>query len=325
MNASRDLSLVRRGRAVVWVTLLILLIVAGVLAWQPRHRLVPVTLRIDPKPPVVFGVIPFLGPRELKARMEPLLSYLSRKLQRPVRLNVAADYETLARLLDEKRAEIAWFSHASLQHLGYAKPWSVICRPVQGGRIDYFGKIIVRADSPFQAVADLKGRTFAYVERNSGSGFYFPNRLFASLNIYPLDYFGRVVFTHSHDSSIDGVIKGLYDGAAVYTITPDRKSASMAEQLRYVATTGPIPYDPLVIRNDLPPALLASISDALLTMHLDPTARNELASLTEWRNIDRFAAEEEVQRLLAGQPATASDAVAPSSPLPITATETPHD
>lgn len=307
-------------RSRLWTIILVLLVAAGFLAYRPQRSLVPVALRIDPNPPLVFGVIPFLGPRELKARMEPLLTYLSRKLSRPVKLNVAPDYETLARLMDEGRVAISWFSHASYQHLGFGKPWKIICRPVQNNRVDYYGKIIVRSDSPFQSIEDLKGRTFAYVERNSGSGFYFPNKLFLSLNIDPLKYFGKVVFTHSHDSSIDGVVRGLYDAAAVYTITPDRQNASMAGLLRYVATTGPIPYDPLVARNDLPPALTSAITEALLSMHLDPSARGEVEKLHEWRNLNRFASEDEVQKILSDQQASATNTL----PADI-ASEATHD
>lgn len=312
-------------RSRLWILIVLLLAAAGFLASSPKRTLAPVTLRVDPNPPLVFGVIPFLGPRALKERMEPLLTYLSRKLGRPVKLNVAPDYEALARLMDEERVSIAWFSHASYEHLGFDKPWKVICRPVQNDGVEYFGKIIVRADSPFRSVEDLKGRTFAYVERNSGSGFYFPNKLFTSLNIDPLRFFGKIVFTHSHVTSIEGVVRGMYDAAAVYTITPDSSTASMAEQVRYIATTGPIPYDPLVTRTSLPPALTASITAALLSMHLDPSAQKEVAQLHEWRNLNRFASEEEVQRLLSRPPASAGGASAPPTLPPSAASETPHD
>ncbi|HNW34476.1 MAG TPA: phosphate/phosphite/phosphonate ABC transporter substrate-binding protein [Candidatus Ozemobacteraceae bacterium] len=312
-------------KPIFWTVILALFATAGFWAYQPKMNLIPVKLRIDPNPPLVFGVIPFLGPRELKARMEPLLTHLSRKLGRPVKLNVSTDYETLSRLMDDGRVEIAWFSHASYQHLGFGKPWKIICRPVQNGRIDYFGKIIVRADSPFRTIEDLKGHAFAYVERNSGSGFYFPNELFKSMGIEPLNFFGRIIFTHSHDSSIDGVVKGLYDGAAVYTIAPNRENASTAALLRYVATTGPIPNDPLVARGDLPPELASAVRNALLTMHLDPAAREDLAQLAEWRGISRFAAEDEVQKILAGPQASASIAPLPALLPDSLSSETPHE
>jgi len=316
----------RSWRSRLWLLIVLLVAAAGFFASSPKRPLVPVTLLVNPNPPLVFGVIPFLGPRALKTRMEPLLTYLSRKLGRPVELNVAPDYEALARLMDEERVSIAWFSHASYEHLGFGKPWKVICRPVQNDSVEYFGKIIVRADSPFRTIGDLEGRTFAYVERNSGSGFFFPNKLFTSLNIDPLRFFGKVVFTHSHVTSIEGVVRGVYDAAAVYTITPDSGTASMAERVRYIATTGPIPYDPLVARANLPPHLAASITSALLSMHLDPSASGEVAQLHQWRGLNRFASEEEVQSLLSRPPAPAGGASGPLLPSsPSFASETRHD
>ncbi|MBP7632654.1 phosphate/phosphite/phosphonate ABC transporter substrate-binding protein [Candidatus Ozemobacteraceae bacterium] len=316
----------RSWRSRLWMLIILLVAAAGFLASSPTRPLVPVTLRVDPNPPLVFGVIPFLGPRALKTRMEPLLTYLSRKLGRPVELNVASDYEALARLMDEERVSIAWFSHASYEHLGFGKPWKVICRPVQNDSVEYYGKIIVRADSPFRTLEDLKGGTFAYVERNSGSGFFFPNKLFTSLHIDPLRFFGKVVFTHSHVTSIEGVVRGLYDAAAVYTITPDSSTASMAELVRYIATTGPIPYDPLVARANLHEPLAASITAALLSMHLDPSAKGEVAQLHEWRGLNRFASEDEVQSLLSRPTVTTGGASGPANlPSPSAASETRHD
>lgn len=129
--------------------------------------------------------------------------------------------------------------------------------------INQTGLIVVSSASPHQTLEDLKGTAFAYVDRNSGSGFHYPNRLFKSRGIDPLTFFSRVVFTNSHDQSLHGVKHGHYAAAAVY------------EKL---------------------------LKQAMLTMHQNETGQKILALLREIRGVSRFATESEVKELLSKTP-----------------------
>lgn len=252
-------------------------------------RLQPVMLEVSP---VNMGVIPFLQPDKLREQMAPVYSYLEKKLGRPVQLTTVSDYESLARLLELKKVHIAWFSHASYEKLKDDHPWQILCRPVQYGSVLYQGQIIVRHDSQFNSVHDLRGQTFAYVDRYSGSGFFFPNLYLASQGIQPLDFFSKVFFTQSHRNSILGVLDGTYAAAAVF-------SASLLHQsdqsLKVIARTGPIPNDPFVVRDDLDADLKSKIEHAMLTMHEDPEGVEFLKILKELRGTEKFVSEIEVQ------------------------------
>jgi len=267
------------------------------------------TVEVEPAPHLSLGVIPYLRMDDLQNEMNPVIKYLSKKLHRPTKLNVSADYGNLARLLDDRQVHLAWFSHASLQQLGIGKSWEVLCRPFQKGNVTYFGKIIARANSNIETIEDLKGKIFAYVDKNSGSGFYFPNMLFKSKGIDPLKLFSKVVFTHSHDVSIDGVLDGKYDGAAVFSLQLNARYDEIIKNIKFIATTGPIPNDPIVCRSDLPRELKAQILDALLKMHEDPDGMEEMAKLTKLRGTTRFAGEKEVETVLKHESLNASPSV----------------
>ena len=132
---------------------------------------------IEPVPPVRIGVIPYVQPALLRTYMSPVIEYLQMVIKRPVRLVVASDYESLGHLLLMKKIEMGWFSHTSYTRLKGDNPWKILCRPQREGKLFYRGRIIVRDNSPFKKIEDLRGKTFAYVDRFSGSGFYFPNLL----------------------------------------------------------------------------------------------------------------------------------------------------
>ncbi len=296
-----------------------LLLTGLVLLSQDPLDTLRMTLIVEQRPPIVLGVIPYLSPDDLRNEMNPILNYLAAKLNRPFRLNVAADYEDLARMLELKIVHLAWFSHASFQLLRGNRPWEVLVRPVQRGRASYFGRIIARKDGPIKAIEDLNGKTFAFVDRYSGSGFYFPNLMFKERGIDPLTFFGKIVFTHSHDASIDGVLNGLYDAAAVFAVNVNPRYLDKIPHLTFLAAVGPIPTDPLVVSRDLPEPVRRQIRDAMLTMHEDPLGREGIKELNILRGTERFITEEEVQaRLLTEgvEEPPANRAIETGQPLP---------
>src|SRR5438105_2764142 len=74
--------------------------------------------------------------------------------------------------------------------------------------------MIVRKDSPYQKLTDLKGKRVAHVAPSSNSGHMAPLALFPKEGLTPeKDY--KLVFSGKHDQSILGVANGDYDAAAV--------------------------------------------------------------------------------------------------------------
>lgn len=282
--------------AVITFVLLLGLIAGWFVAQGPAPvRLEPL---IDATSPVFLGVIPFLQPEKLREQMQPVCSYLEKKLGRSVQMTTVSDYESLARLLELKKIHIAWFSHASFEKLRNGSKWQAICRPQQYGSVLYEGQIIVRQNSDYQKIQDLHGKVFAYVDRFSGSGFFFPNIYMAGQGITPLEFFSRVVFTQSHRSSILGVMNGTYDAAAVFSAGLVNENA---EGLRVIARTGPIPNDPVVVREDLGADLKSRIEKAMLTMHEDPDGSEYLKVLKVLRGTEKFVAEKEIQAALGAE------------------------
>jgi phosphonate transport system substrate-binding protein len=131
----------------------------------------------------MMGVIPYLQPEKLKLQIDPILNYLALKLNRQIKLTTVSDYEGLGRLLELNRIQIALFSDTSYRKLKKDNAWEVLCRPVQYGSVVYRGQIIARKNSEIDSLEKLRGKRFAYVDRYSGSGFFYPNLLLKEKNI----------------------------------------------------------------------------------------------------------------------------------------------
>lgn len=244
-----------------------------------------------------FGAIPFVQPKMLRQYISPIYEYLGEKLNKPTKLSIVSDYEALGRLLKLKKIQIALFSQTSYSMQENKENWEVLCRPIQKGKLVYQGYIVVRNDSQINSIFGLKGKTFAYVDRMSGSGFIYPNKLFKANGISPLSFFNKVVFSHSHLTSFNGVIDGKYDAASVFS-TELFSNDETASKIKIIATTEPIPNDPVVVRKDMPSELKSKIKAALTSMHETKEGQPYIKRLTVARGITRYVAEEEVQALI---------------------------
>lgn len=248
---------------------------------------------VSATPPLVLGVIPYMTEAALNREMGPIMTYLSRHLNREVKINVASDYQALGRLLDLGKVQLAWFSSTSFEKLNEAGDWESLCRPLRDGKIDHDGVIVARVDGPVKTLADLKGRRFAYVDRFSGTGFVQANAFFRAQGIDPLRYFQSITLTGNHSFSIDGVLRGEFDGAAIFDVFGEQADGGLTSstaQLVCIATTGAILNDPVVVRKDLDVALKDRLRDLFVRMPSHEGGKEVLAELHRIRRWDAFVA-----------------------------------
>lgn len=152
--------------------------------------------------------------------------------------------------------------------------------PRYAGRAVYFSDVVVRHDSPWSSFAELEGRTWAYNEETSHSGYNATRHRLAQMG-RDRGFFGRVRVTGSHEASLRLLFDGDVDASAVDSTVLDllhRQDASLAGRLRILESFGPSPSPPWVIARTVPQELRAEIRDALLAMAGDPRGPAVLAS-----------------------------------------------
>jgi phosphonate transport system substrate-binding protein len=134
------------------------------------------------------------------------------------------------------------------------------------GQSAYKSVIIARKDSGIAKPADLKGRNFAFVDPTSASGHLFPKAGLMRTGIDPDKFFGRVIFSGSHDASILAVANKKVDAAAVadrILASAIAKGQVKSDDIQVVWSSDPIPESPMVWRKDLDPAIKAKLQQAL--------------------------------------------------------------
>jgi phosphonate transport system substrate-binding protein len=120
---------------------------------------------------------------------------------------------------------------------------------------------VVKADSPFQKLSDLKGKKVAHVSPSSNSGNLAPRVYFQQEGLTPdTDY--RPLMSGGHDKSILGVQNGDYDMAPIASDVMERmvsRGHADGKQLRVIWKSPMFPTSSFSMAHDLKPELQAKI------------------------------------------------------------------
>lgn len=231
-----------------------------------------------------LGISSSENERDAIARQQPFQDYIQRSLGVPLRVFRATDYAGVVEAMRSGNIEFARIGSAN-----YA-----LARRVMGERVipfardrddtgetGYYSVVFVRADSPFQRVADLRGRSLAFADPNSTSGFAFPSYYLRRAGFPPDQFFGRTGFSGSHEQSVIAVLNGTYDAGATFWSNPRRGNIQRMEEkgmipagsMRIIWTSPMIPNSPWVMRADLPEDLRRDWAEAVFAMpERDPDA-----------------------------------------------------
>lgn len=128
----------------------------------------------------------------------------------------------------------------------------------------------------------------AYTDPESNTGCLVPRAVLIKQGYEPVDFFGKVIFTGSHDRSVQAVASGLVDAAAVdslvfYPMT--EKDPSLLEKVRVVWTSEPFGPPAIVVPTNLDPALKAALRQALFSFHETKEGSEVLSAM----GIERFS------------------------------------
>lgn len=163
----------------------------------------------------VFTYTPVEDPGVYEKTFKPLTDYLGQCIDKRVVFFQVQSNAAEIEAMRAGRLHVGGFSTgptAFAVNLAGAVPFAVI-----GSEKEFQGYnllMIVRKDSPFQKLTDLKGKRVAHTSPSSNSGHMAPLALFPSQGLAPeKDY--KVLFSGKHDQSILGVKSGDYDAAPV--------------------------------------------------------------------------------------------------------------
>lgn len=201
-----------------------------------------------------LGVGLFQPDREKNdATYRPLAEYLSIQLKRRVELRTVDSWEGLAKSLANGETDMALMGPWGYVLANNEAGAQVISTILYDDKPEYFGIIVTHPNSGIHNIADLKGKTFAFGDKGSTSGYLIPFHFFMTQGITPEKFFKRVIYT-KHQAIETQVAQGVLDAGADYNRNRNAMIAQgliKAEQSKIIWQSAPLPNDAFAVSKAL--------------------------------------------------------------------------
>ncbi|MEG3134520.1 phosphonate ABC transporter substrate-binding protein [Rouxiella sp. T17] len=148
----------------------------------------------------------------------------------------------------------------------------------------YHSVVVVKADSPYKKLEDLKGKAFGFADPDSTSGYLIPNAAFKKMFGGSTDdqykgFFSSTTFSGGHEQDILGVLNGQFAGAVAWaSMIGDRETGytsgaftrmmrmghpDLMKQVRIIWESPLIPNGPVLVSNSMPADFKAKVVAAI--------------------------------------------------------------
>ncbi len=158
----------------------------------------------------------------------------------------------------------------------------------------YKGQFIAGASTGIKSYADLKGKTFCFVDPNSTSGYIVPRIILKANGVDPDTDLKATVNAGSHPNVAIAVYKGDCDAGVTFINVLTDSATNLAATYPDIATkvvvfadTDKIPNDGMQFIKGLDPKLQAVIVEGMLAQTKDPGSKAILKSLYNYDSLQQ--------------------------------------
>ncbi len=233
-------------------------------------------------PVIRIGLLGGENDADRLARYDPYRKLLESSFGVPARMLAAADYAGVIQAFAAGQVDVAYMSPAAyagawMESNGNVRP--LLTTQEKDGSTSYVSVMYVRADSGIADLKGMQGKSLAWADPNSASGYLIPRSEFRAAGIDPTTYFSRTGFGGGHEQTLVAVLGRQYDAGVTWTsglgeaaegytrgvlrTMVDKKLLDMKD-LRIIWKSRPIENGPMTVRKDTPQAF----QDDMLALHL---------------------------------------------------------
>ena len=236
-----------------------------------------------------LGIIPSENAQETLKSFSPLVSYLEESMGMKVEASVATDYNAVVEAMRSGHIDAGMFgpfSYIMAQERAGAEV--VLARVGANGSPTYDSYFYTLQDSGIKEIEDLKGKSFAFTDPGSTSGYLIPSKVLLDHNI-TTDDFSDVIYTNGHDASILAVKNGSVNAACGDEMSYARalEKGVITENELNVFYKASIPQSPFAVSKDIDPEIKQKFIDAMLVVHeknpeaLEPLSASKYVEVTD--------------------------------------------
>jgi phosphonate transport system substrate-binding protein len=190
----------------------------------------------------------------------------------PVKVTVASDYAAVVEALRNRTADLAFTHPGGYVLASREAKATIVAKNLWHGKSTFTSRIFVRKDGGVRQLEELRGKTIAFVDPTSSSGYIYPMALLIQRGLVknrdPKSFFRDVVFAGGHDAAMRALVNGHVDAIASFDLAREQylKDPAERERIVFIAETPPIPEAGIAARDGLDPPTLARVRAALLSI-----------------------------------------------------------
>lgn len=219
---------------------------------------------------LIFGLLPSQSPIAKFKRYAPLRDYLAHKLGRRILLETAPNFREFVHRTEQRRYDLLETAPHYVPLAVDGGSYQLLTTIVQ----PLSAKIVVRADSPFHKLADLKGAVVATPAPEAIITMVGMNRLSAA-GLAPPAAIHYENF-RTHNAAYHAVLGGQAQ-AAIIAVNILNKARQSGAALRVIDSSRPFPNMAILASTKLPESLRTELRRDLINMTDDPEGRKVLA------------------------------------------------
>lgn len=203
---------------------------------------------------VTIGLLVGGKPEDTQRQAGVFAEKMQNKLGKPVKIFISKDYSGLIEALKNKKVDFALFTAMTYVIAEKQTPVKVLLKKTWEGPY-YYSSLVVAKKSKINSIKDLKNKNIVFVDKNSTSGYLYPQVFLRKNNLQEKD-FKSVSFSGNHSASIQSLEAGQADVAAVFAdeekgmIGAWNRFAQKPGNFKVIWVSEPIPNDPVVVRQE---------------------------------------------------------------------------
>lgn len=236
-----------------------------------------------------FAIASMVSAEETWVTYKKLIDYVASNIDNEASMVLRPSYSDVRILLDEKKVDVALVCTGTYITCSRAATVELIAVPEFKGDVKYRCLFVVNKKSEINDISDLQGRSFAFTDPESNTGCIVPSWFIRKQGYDPKTYFQKIIYTGSHDRSIDAVAKGLVDGASVDSLvfySFIETHPEIKESLHVIWESEPFGAPPVVVPTGLSESMKVQLRNIFLAMSQDVKGREILDGI----GIERFRA-----------------------------------
>jgi methyl-accepting chemotaxis protein len=212
---------------------------------------------------ITFGVVPLASPAEMFDKFSPIVDYLSEKTGRKFELKIAMDLAEAIKDISDGITQLCYLTPSTYIKAHKTGGVRVIAKALRDGKPYHHSVIVANPDKRILSMEDLKGKSFAFGDKNSTSSHIVPRHMLQTAGIELKDL-SNYNFLKRQDAVADAVLKGEFDAGGIMESTALKYKE---KGLKIVKFSDEIPEFNICVNRMMPEKDVEVILNAILTLN----------------------------------------------------------